>query len=306
VGEATVASVRAIPQQLRAYSEEDALTHAIVRGEWLFRHLVSIVGRDLGGDLLDIGCGYGGISLAWARFGKTAYALDIQPTNLEVLLGRIRSGEARSGQVLPLVGSALAIPLSDLAVDLVLMIGVLEWVGFSSAEEDVRRLQIRALREAWRVLRPGGLLVIGTKNRLYPRYVWRDSQLQKPILNILSRRAANWLSVRFGLCEYRGYIYSYWGWKRLLRAAGVDVFKVVVPVFNYQFPLLVADPWSRVANLGLQVSVRARALAPGLRYQAVEDSSRFRLSYYRLIAALGVLGIGAGTLLLICAKPGSE
>ena len=148
------------PSQLREYSPDDPLTNGVERGELLLHALEHTLGISANGRVLaDIGCGYGGLSLAWAERGGRAIAIDQGKANLAIL--RTRMAPKTSGcRVTPLQTSALHLPLCSNSVDTALMSGVLEWVGYSSEHAPVRQLQSTALSEAFRILKPGGTLLI--------------------------------------------------------------------------------------------------------------------------------------------------
>ncbi len=290
------------PRQVIPYVKDDPLTHGVERGQWLLRHLESAIGRDVGTQMLDIGCGYGGLSIAWANKGKSAVALDADRRNLAVLTERLRLGEAAPGKIFPILGSAFAIPLPDATMDLALMIGVIEWVGYGDSSRGVHDVQVAALKDTFRVLRPGGLLVIGTKNRLFPRYFWRDAQLKVPLVNALPRRLANWVTLRLWGYPYRGYVYGYRKWKHLVAAAGFTAPEILVPIFTYQFPLFFARPWARI-KLGKLLSGVPPDLPDRTRYHALESGRAGRTTWYRVFAYLGLLGLGAGSFIILCSKP---
>ena len=97
--------------------------------------------------VLDIGCGIGTYVKKLEEVSRDAYGVDIDPA-------RVRNGE--SGSLSVAVSERL--PFADASFDMVLLNEVIEHV-----KDDVQ-----TLREACRVLRPGGHVVIYAPNRLYP------------------------------------------------------------------------------------------------------------------------------------------
>ncbi len=282
------------PSQIRPYDESEALTHGQARGDLLFAGLEA-AGIELGTTLLDLGCGYGGLSMAYAKRGNTAYAIDADPHNVAVVGERVSAGEAAPGNVHVVHASALDIPLGTEVADLTIMIGVIEWLGYAD-DAPVAQVQTRALAEARRILKPGGSLIVGTKNRLFPRYTWSDSQLRKPLVNSLPRRLAANLSKRLWNVDYRAHIYSYWGWRRLIEGAGLALDRSFVPVVSYQYPHVLAEPWRH--------NYLPSDLGPGFNGAAKASGSRdqLRAGYYRLFGALGLLGLCGGSFLFVCRK----
>lgn len=123
--------------------------------------------------VLDVGFGFGDQDLQWARTHNPAQIIGLNITQSQVAVARARVAEcglAERIQLLP--GSATALPLAADSVDKVL------------AVECAFHFRSRAtfFAEAWRVLRPGGRLVLadiiplpqrsGTAARLRQRLSW--------------------------------------------------------------------------------------------------------------------------------------
>jgi 2-polyprenyl-3-methyl-5-hydroxy-6-metoxy-1,4-benzoquinol methylase len=130
---------------------------------------------------VDAGCGYGLFSETAARRGARVVSLDVG----ERLVARAR---ARAGS-LGVVGDACCLGLRDASVDLVISSEMLEHTEAPA----------RAVAELARVLRPGGLLVLTTPNRIW----------QAPV------RAVSRLRLR----PFRG-IENFVEWRALERACG--------------------------------------------------------------------------------------
>lgn len=119
-------------------------THAIVKRIGKIDEQVSLQGMRL----LDIGCGNGSYTLELSRRAKWVCALDILEANLRAFREPISRVQG--------VGESL--PFATASFDAITMIEVLE-----HTESD-----INVLHECFRVLRPGGLLILFVPNKLYP------------------------------------------------------------------------------------------------------------------------------------------
>ncbi len=125
--------------------------------------------------LLDIGCGIGAYLGQFSRFTRHVYGVEVD-------MERVSRARERAPSVMQAVAERL--PFQSGSFDMVFLHEVLEHV-----QDDVE-----ALREACRVTRPGGRIVVYVPNRLYPlethgfylgkRYVFRLA----PLINYLPDR----------------------------------------------------------------------------------------------------------------------
>jgi SAM-dependent methyltransferase len=100
--------------------------------------------------VLDIGCGLGAYVANFGRFTDEAYGMDVDPP-------RVQEGRRRGIDSL-MLAAAESLPFAGGTFDVIVLNEVIEHVRDDRA----------TIREALRVLRPGGSVVIFAPNRLYP------------------------------------------------------------------------------------------------------------------------------------------
>jgi SAM-dependent methyltransferase len=138
--------------------ERDRLTEA--RGVLEFERTKEIVLRQLPAppsEVADIGGGPGRYALWLAERGHRVEHRDLMPLHVEQL-----RAVADPSRINAAVGDARDLDLGDGAVDAVLLLGPLYHLRR-------REERLRALREAWRVVRPGGPVFVAAISRWAPR-----------------------------------------------------------------------------------------------------------------------------------------
>jgi ubiquinone/menaquinone biosynthesis C-methylase UbiE len=127
---------------------------------------VDRIGLSPGASVLEIGCGPGVITTAMAQKGVKVWAID----SLEEMVERTQAVAHHAGvgsRVFAQVGHVDDVPFADATFDLVVLIGVSEWLVSLT----------QPLREIFRVLKPGGHLIISADNN------WPLHQLLDPVFN---------------------------------------------------------------------------------------------------------------------------
>ena len=147
------------------------------KSPWLYRIIVDS-GRTLfleflnvnpGGVFLDVGSGWGQISIPLARFGEVV-ALDLTASRLSILKEIAGQENARLRYV---QGNFLTFPFKKESFDLIIFNGSFEWIGLSRPKlTKIKDKQLKALQIASNILKPGGQIYIGIENNIGLKYLF--------------------------------------------------------------------------------------------------------------------------------------
>jgi ubiquinone/menaquinone biosynthesis C-methylase UbiE len=156
--------------------------HSATTAGYFFRRRQDIVFSLLdqlgGGRVLDVGCGPGLMAEPCLSRGFSFSGVDISAAMIAECCRRLGSSESATFSV----GKLQHLPFPDASFDVVLCMGVLEYVA--------NKEQSTAISEMRRVLRPGGLLVISCLNSaslywMLDRYVYRPAKMVSTSLSRL-------------------------------------------------------------------------------------------------------------------------
>ncbi|MGH9393377.1 MAG: class I SAM-dependent methyltransferase, partial [Terriglobales bacterium] len=111
------------------------------RASWL-----PLLGLDAGAVALDIGSGLGAITHSLACSLGTVYSVEAIPERIEFTQVRLQQEGLQNVHLVQ--ASALALPFFDASFDLIVINGILEWVGEWDLEGTPRQAQLRFLRQA--------------------------------------------------------------------------------------------------------------------------------------------------------------
>jgi len=205
------------------------------RGRKISALLEKEIGSLEGKKVLDLGCGLGGISISFKE--KSAGVFSIDSDNERIIGLKKRLSESNIKGIFPLQADATDLPFLNDTFDLIIINGVLEWVGWGK-DKNPLLLQYQVLGEAIRVLRKAGILYLAIENRFYPVNLFRDPHLKIPFVAMLPYEIASGFSYLMIGKPYQTPIYSYWRLKRMLREAGFAKISMYAGLLHYQYPVL--------------------------------------------------------------------
>lgn len=203
------------------------------RADW---HVILPLGPDT--TVLDIGSGWGNIAISMSRWCKNIYCGDVSMRNLRLLRTRIRDRDIHNVETFQYEPNAfLKLPFSDASIDVALLNGVLEWMGAADIDASPDRVQLEALKEIRRVLKPQGVLYIGIENR-YSVSTLRGQRIhgELPFVGLLPRFISNFITKAVTGKPHRTFIYTLFGYRRLLRKAGFTDVDFFLPYPSYHDP----------------------------------------------------------------------
>lgn len=226
--------------QPRIPARDDADEFSEYRRPRRFLDLLAPLGIEVrGARVADLGTGFGSIAIECARSGaREVIAFDANLERLAIVDERAAAAgvHVKTRQINLLSGHP-----EGLEADLAILIGVVEYAGLWDETREPSDLQREVFQTALSILRPGGVLVFGSKNRIWPRFIVDDIHTRLPLVNVLPRRAADALSRRLRGVPYRHHIHGARKWESLLREAGFSEVRTYRPYFSYQLPLLIPE-----------------------------------------------------------------
>jgi SAM-dependent methyltransferase len=237
-GEAAPEKMTALTQSAAAgHWEEATRRHFGADAESLYRYIVdlnraswiSLLPIPASATVLDIGAGLGAITHALALTYRHVIAVEPVRERLEFIRVRVRQEALHNVQLVQTTAALL--PFAPGTFDLIVVNGVLEWVGEWDQSVSPRKAQLRFLRRLRELLAPNGVVVIGIENRVsVSSFAGQPDHNGLRFTNLMPRAVATGYmklrtstSYRMNLNarrEYRTYTYSRAGYRRLLVEAG--------------------------------------------------------------------------------------
>lgn len=197
------------------------------RADWRF-----LVPLDRNSVVLDVGAGLGRISIPLARVVKKVMACDASVVRMRFLKKLAESKNLNNIEVV--VADIFKPPFEKESFDLIVMNGVLEWVGKTDLYKDPREAQIACLKICKGLLKKGGFLYIGIENRFAAAYLRGIDHSGLRFTSYMPRWVANLYTLFKKGHRYDTYTYTMSGYRNLLNEGGFDNpdFYLVYPGYN--------------------------------------------------------------------------
>ena len=155
---------------------------AAIRGELVVRLLSPLAPLE-GVRVLEIGCGYGGTALAFARRGCTVTATDADPKRIRAVQTFCAGDAESASRITSMVAMGEELPFENEAFAIVILQGVLEHT----------QLPQQVLSEVSRVLVPGGWTFLTVPNRFALFNLVADPHWGLPLIGIFDRKTVSFL-----------------------------------------------------------------------------------------------------------------
>ncbi|HUM05571.1 MAG TPA: class I SAM-dependent methyltransferase [Terriglobales bacterium] len=170
-----------------------------------------------GSKILDVGCGTGHLAGALMQRGYDAWGVDFSEGMVQYAAVHYRADRFQ-------VGDIERIPFPDNTFDGIVCLGVMEYL---SSDE-------KALREMWRVLKPGGVAIITTPNALCPfwycdRGLLKARILARPLVRLVRRSLT--AAKDLPTVTHRRFFPGHWA--KLMRSVGLKTEEVVCHAWGW-------------------------------------------------------------------------
>lgn len=185
--------------------------------------------------ILDIGAGTGGVA---CQLAKECFSVGLDKSWCDAVFMQLRAKQDNLLRFQAIVADAISIPSVSDQFDLAVMIGSFEWIPSAWPSEKPRDVQLRALKEVYRILKPGGQFFLGIENRKYLGYFIGipEPHTNLKFISLMDDDYADALSWDVRGKPYLELTHSKDGYVDLLKEAGFDQIQVFWLYPNYRLP----------------------------------------------------------------------
>jgi SAM-dependent methyltransferase len=192
------------------------------------------VGLGPGSSVLDVGCGWASIADPLSRVCQVV--VGIEPVLERARFAALRKKQSNLENLHILRTDLLSAPLADRYFDVVVLNGVVEWLGQDGYPDPGGR-QLEGLLKAKSLLRPGGHVCIGIENRYGIHYAFgMKDHCGLPFTSFMPRAIADLITRCLMRKPYVTLTYSYWGYRELLEKAGFTEIRIFASLPSYSMP----------------------------------------------------------------------
>lgn len=191
---------------------------------------------------LDVGCGLGIHSFNLSPHVKEVHSFDLSKKRVEFCEYRKKFENVQNIHLYHTDVDHM--PFKKEAFDVILMNGVVEWLGERRKNDDPREDQVEILKKMHDLLKNNGVLYIGIENRYALSYLHNAKDHNRlKYTTFMPRFLANFVTKLFKNKEYRTYTYGVSGYKKLLKDSGFDVSKTKIFLAHpgYNLPQYIID-----------------------------------------------------------------
>lgn len=184
--------------------------------------------------VLDLGAGWGTISIALAKHYNHVYAIDACYEKMQFL--EIRKAQEAIENITCIFADGFKLPFPDNFFDSVILYGVLEWAGYSRGDVPPVDAELILMREVRRVLKKGGCAYISIENRWGAIYFlgFPDPHTGLPFISIMPRIIANLYSKLMRKGAYSVITHSLGGYRNIMKGAGFSGAEFFTPLPSYR------------------------------------------------------------------------
>jgi len=241
--------------------------------------------------VLDIGCGFGAITLDFARNFKTVYSIDNGKKQISVTKERVKENKLKNVTVKR--DNALNLKTNK-KFDVIHMSGVFEWLKLGKPNKKARYAQNMFLKNIKKHMKDGAILYSGTENKMFP-YFWINDPHYKmsPLTVLLPEGFSDWIFKVFRGKRYMPKIYSYWTLRKMFKRHFKKVdFLVPIPHYQYVFEF---------ANINNKKEIIKKCNS-ALRKYKLDPIQKFTIRWIRFWARLGLIKLFTPGFLTIARK----
>jgi SAM-dependent methyltransferase len=179
---------------------------------------------------LDVGCRYGAFTFNLAKELNKVIGIDVDANIIKET--KVKAESFKNLEIRE--ESILKTKFKDNQFDLIVLEGVLEWVGCSNPHKSQIECQVQAIQECFRILKTGGLVYVGIENRFYPYHWFKDPHGYTPFTAILPKSISIVLYQHLKNEYYGQNVMSYWGYQKYFKKV-FDKYQILIPLPTYKY-----------------------------------------------------------------------